>query len=75
MDIETALGPSFTHTICIQSSVIDADVRIHVSNSIARDQRLSKWKPAIREEILDAIIKGSHGMYGTPTICPESVVF
>lgn len=61
-DIEAALGLSFTQTICIQSSVVNVDVRTHVSHSIARDLRLSKWKPAVREEILDAIVAGSHGM-------------
>lgn len=63
-DIDAALGPSFSRTICIQNAVIDADVRVHVDKAIARDARLLKWKPAIREEILNAIVDGSHGMYG-----------
>lgn len=63
-DIDAALRPSFSRTICIQNAVIDADVRVHVGNAIARDARLLKWKPAIREEILNAIVEGSHGMYG-----------
>jgi len=61
-DIAVVLEPSASHTVCIQSSAVDADVRIHVSNSIARDARLSKWKPTIRDEILDAIVDGSNGM-------------
>jgi hypothetical protein len=63
-DIEAALGPSFSRMICIQNSVIDADVRVHVGKAIARDARLLKWKPAIRDEILAAIVDGAHGMYG-----------
>jgi hypothetical protein len=62
-DIEAALGQSFSRTICIQNTVIDADVRVHVGKAIARDARLMKWKAAIRDEILDAIV-GAHGMYG-----------
>jgi hypothetical protein len=61
-DIEAALKGSFSHNICIQSSVIDSDVRTHVSNVISRDPILQKWKPAIQQEILDAIVQGSHGM-------------
>jgi hypothetical protein len=62
-DIEATLGPSFSRTICIQNSIIDADVRVHVGKAIARDATLLKWKPAIRDEILDAIVGGAHGMY------------
>jgi len=62
-DIDAALGPSFSRTICIQNAVIDADVRVHVGKAIARDARLLKWKPAIREEILNAIVESSYGMY------------
>jgi hypothetical protein len=63
LDIESALKTTFTSTICLQSSDVDADVRVHVSNAISRDKRLQKWKPAIREEILEAIVEGSHGMF------------
>ncbi|KAH7019752.1 ankyrin repeat-containing domain protein [Ilyonectria destructans] len=62
-DIEAVLQPSMSNTVWIQSSVVDADVRIHVSNSISRDSRLSRWKPAVRDEMLDAIVKGSNGMF------------
>ncbi|KAK0717813.1 ankyrin repeat-containing domain protein [Lasiosphaeria miniovina] len=62
-DIEAVLKPSATHTVCIQNSSIDADVRIHVNNSIARDPRLSKWKPAVQNDISNAIVGGSHGMF------------
>ncbi len=63
-DIEAALGPSFSRTICIQNTVIDGDVKIHVGKVIAREAPRLKWKPAIRDEILDAIVNGAHGMYG-----------
>ncbi len=62
-DIEAALLPAVTHSISIQSSKVDADVRIHVKKSIERDPRLSKWKPSIRDEILAAIVLRSNGMY------------
>jgi len=61
-DIEAALKGSFSHTICIQSSVIDSDVRTHVSNVISRDSTLQRWKPAVQQEILEAIVQGSHGI-------------
>ncbi|KAI9772775.1 MAG: hypothetical protein M1839_002320 [Geoglossum umbratile] len=62
-DIEEALRDSFSHNICIQSSMIDSDVRTHVSNVISRDPLLQKWKPVIQQEILEAIVQGSHGMF------------
>jgi len=62
-DIESALSETATYTICLQGSDVDADVRIHVSNAISQDKSLSRWKPAIREEILEAIVEGSHGMF------------
>lgn len=61
-DLEAALKGSFSHSVCIQGSVIDADVRTHVSNVISRDNILQKWKPAIQQEMLEAIVQGSHGM-------------
>lgn len=61
-DIEAELKDCFSYNICIESSVIDSDVRIHVSNVISRDPILEKWKPAIQQEMLEAIVQGSHGM-------------
>jgi len=68
-DIESALKDTASHIISIQSSVIDADVRIHVHNAISGDPTLRKWKPDIRQEILDGIVHGSQGMY---VFCPLS---
>lgn len=61
-DIEATLGDAFSYTICIQSSFIDADVRTHVNSVMSRDPVLLRWKPAIREEILESIVNGAHGM-------------
>lgn len=61
-DIETALKDTGFHNISIQSAVIDADVRVHVNNAISKDPVLQKWKPGIRQEILDGIVHGSQGM-------------
>ncbi len=67
-DIEDALAPvdapaPVFHAIGLRHSDVDADVRTHVSNTIARDKTLNKWKPVIQQEILEAIVEGSHGMF------------
>ncbi|KAF2176092.1 hypothetical protein K469DRAFT_608330, partial [Zopfia rhizophila CBS 207.26] len=59
-DIKAAINGTFLHNICIQSSVVDSDVRTHVSNAISGDPIFQKWKPAI-QQVLDAIVEGSHG--------------
>ena len=61
-DIESALKDKVSHNITIQNADIDADVRIHVNNAISKDPAFSKWKPTIRQEMLDAIVSGSNGM-------------
>ena len=64
--IETALKDTVPHNISIQSAVIDADVRVPVSNAISEDPIFQKWKPGIRQEILDGIVHGSQGMQVFP---------
>jgi hypothetical protein len=61
-DIERCMKEVDCETLCIQNSLVDADVRTHVTNAIARDSRLQKWKAALRQEILDSIVNGAHGM-------------
>ena len=41
----------------------DADIRLHVQRSLDTNTRLRKWKPTIKEEIFDALVKGAKGMY------------
>jgi hypothetical protein len=61
-DIQGVLKKSVSHSICIQSSLVDADVRTHVRNVISQDPTLQNWKPVIRQEILDGMVDGAHGM-------------
>jgi ankyrin repeat protein len=62
-DIAAALGPALRHTISIESAAVDADVRRHVAAALERDDKLSKWKPAVRDEIQTAIVAGARGMF------------
>jgi NACHT domain-containing protein len=61
-DIESALKDKVSHNIAIQNADIDADVHIYVNNAISKDPAFNKWKPTIRQEMLDAIVSGSNGM-------------
>ena len=63
VDVEDALARMPTcRAIQIESAAVDADVRTYASNVIAQDLKLSKWRPNIRHEMLDAVVEGSHGM-------------
>lgn len=61
-DLERCLKDAVSHTVCIQSSKVDADIRLHVRNVMTRDPELTGWKPAIRQEIESGIVEGSNGM-------------
>ncbi|KAJ6264017.1 Ankyrin-1 [Drechslerella dactyloides] len=62
-DIERALRSSFHHTICIEDSKVDADVRTHVTKAMESDPAFQNWNAAIKKEVSDAIAKGSRGMF------------
>jgi hypothetical protein len=62
-DIEAALSRITTHQIAIQSSKVDDDVRVYVKGEIERDATLMRWQATLKKEILDAVVKGAHGMY------------
>jgi ankyrin repeat domain-containing protein 50 len=60
-DIERGL-PASVKTIAIQDSVVDVDIRTHVSSVVSQDSTLRAMPLKIREEILDGIVSGARGM-------------
>ena len=61
-DIARSLEPLVTCQLCIQSALVDADIRIHVLDRVSTDPNLKKWPVGIQEEIKDALTKGANGM-------------
>ena len=42
---------------------LEMDIDLHVRKSLENDQKLRKWKPLLKEEILSALLQGAQGMY------------
>lgn len=61
-DITESLEPLVTDQICIQSALVDADIRVHIHNRLQSDRKLSVWPEAVRTEIETTLVDGAHGM-------------
>ena len=48
--------------IDLQGDWIDTDIDLHVRKCLESDKRLRKWNSLIKQEILEALIAGAHGM-------------
>jgi hypothetical protein len=61
-DIEETLTPLITDQICIQSALVDADIRIHIRERLQNDPKLRKWPENVRMEIEKTLMEGTNGM-------------
>lgn len=61
-DIATSLEPLVTFQQCIQSALVDADIRVHVLERLSNDRDLKKWPIDVQIEIEDALRRGAKGM-------------
>lgn len=65
-DIESSLQLLINdqQIVCLQSSLVDEDIRTYVSQRLISDKSLQKWNtnPEIRKEIKEILIYGAHGM-------------
>lgn len=61
-DIAKSLEPLVTCQLCIQSALVDADIRILVLDRLSTDPSLKKWPVDVQEEIKDALTEGANGM-------------
>jgi hypothetical protein len=46
----------------LQADSIDEDIRCHVHSCLAKDARLKRWPPNVKQEIEDKLTKDSNGM-------------
>lgn len=64
-DIEETLESLVTSEICLQSTLVNADINTHISERLQNDSRLKRWPANVRGEIEDTLMKGANGMYVT----------
>lgn len=66
-DIELTLGRLVDNRnmICLQSNLVDIDIRRYVRQRLSVDKNLEKWQkdPDIVLDIETTLMKGAHGMY------------
>jgi len=71
-DIESSLETivDTQNTICLQSKLVDRDIRTYVHQRLSDDKSLSKWQkdPDVRHEIEMALVKGAQGMCVYPLV-------
>lgn len=61
-DITMFLEPLVTCQLCIQSALVDADIRVYILDRLSNDLKLRKWPVDVRKEIEDALMTGANGM-------------
>ena len=61
-DIATALEPLATCHLCIQSALVDADIRVHILERLSNDPKLKKWPADVQNEIENTLMIGAKGM-------------
>ena len=52
-----------TRVLPIQSQVVDADIRIFVTNQILRDHWWDKWSESVRQEVIETLVLQAKGMF------------
>ena len=61
-DITKSFELLVTSQLCIQSALVDADIRIYVLEKLSNDPGLRKWPVDVQKEIESALTKGANGM-------------
>lgn len=61
-DIATSLEPLVTCQLCIQSALVDADIRVHVLERLSNDPKLNKWPVDVQGEIENTLTRDARGM-------------
>jgi len=62
-DIERALQPLLTGSVCIQDAKIDADIQLFIRNNIAKSSKMRRWPGSVKEEVETALVGGAKGMF------------
>jgi hypothetical protein len=61
-DIADHIGPLVTAQINLRSTLVDADIQIHLRERLRNDSKLKKWPVKVHEQIEVVLTEGAHGM-------------
>ncbi|KAF8532232.1 hypothetical protein JB92DRAFT_3103962 [Gautieria morchelliformis] len=62
-DIEETLGGLISHEVCMHKSLVDGDIRVHVSRTLDHDKRFRMCSAEEKEMVKTTLINGAHGMF------------
>lgn len=61
LDIDEALKP-LSMPISMSNPLVDDDIRIYITSKLDANPKVSNWPPALKTEVVDALVKGAKGM-------------
>ena len=61
-ELQDTLHSLATYQVSIQSALVEADIRLHVSERLLNDQKLKKWQEEDKREIEKKLVAGANGM-------------
>ena len=61
-DIEEALSPLVSHTVPMDESLVDGDIRVHILKTLEDDAKFKTWSSNEKKIIETTLIQGAHGM-------------
>jgi hypothetical protein len=61
-DLEEALDSFVSHHVPLEQCVVDDDIRVHVSKTLDRDIKFSRYSTEDKERIESTLTEGAHGM-------------
>lgn len=61
-DMETFMETTHARSHCMDVSSTRDDINLYLRQRLETDKSLSKWPEDVRQEILDILSKGAHGM-------------
>jgi len=64
-DIDDCLASRVSNGINIQSTLVDANIRIHVHDKLQNDCKLMKWSASAQAEIETALVECEHTLFFT----------
>ena len=61
-DIETELKGCVHHIVSMEDKRVDPDIELHIHQCLHNDRDLCKWDAAVKQEIVECLTSGVHGM-------------
>ncbi|KAF8527122.1 hypothetical protein JB92DRAFT_2699344, partial [Gautieria morchelliformis] len=62
-DLEEALDSFVSHHVPLEQRVVDDDIRVHVSKTLDRDIKFSRYSTEDKKMIESTLTEGAHGMF------------